>query len=103
MTTTATAPILAKVTKSGASWRSRYIRPGVSAYRMETIDSTRTAYGEVTEIEVRPATGGGWDVVLCGDVVDHHRTKTDAQWAAVSLLDNPRDAAGWLIKTTRTR
>jgi hypothetical protein len=96
-----TTQLLAKVNRNGAVWRSRIIGRNRSAYQLEAIGSTRTAFTQVDAIEVRPADdSNGWDVVLRGDIVEHHRTKFDAQRAAEALLDNPRDAAGWLIPTT---
>lgn len=91
--------LIAKVNGRGVVWTSRYIAYGTLAYRMEAAGSTKRHYAEVEEIEVRPASSGkGWVVVVLGDELQPTRTKSEAQWLAEQLLDNPRDRAGWPLE-----
>lgn len=91
---------IAKVNGRGTVWTSYYIAYGTLAYKMEREGSTQNRYSTIDHIEVRPAATGGWDVVLYGDPVYNCRHKNEAQREAEKLLDNPRDASGWLVQNT---
>jgi hypothetical protein len=95
--------LVAKVTSNGLQWRSRFIAFGVLAYKMEAVESNSRSYAEVEPIEVRPADGGGWDVLLYGDAVHHEQYKRDAQHEAAKLLDNPTDSYGYPLQNTGRR
>lgn len=95
-----TTPLIAKVNARGTVWSSHYIAYNTLAYRMEAFGSTKRQYQEIEEIVVQPKEHG-WAIVLFGEVQPQHFDyKNDAQRAAESLLDNPRDAGGWLRQNT---
>lgn len=94
-------PLIAKVNARGTVWSSHYIGYNKLAYRMEAFGSTKRHYEEIEEIMVQPADGGGWAIVLFGEIQpQHYQYKGDAQRAAEELLDNPRSPSGWMVQNT---